>query len=332
MATKLIKAALIALLLALAIAPALSPQTAQAAPSAAGLVAAINALRVSKGVAPLTMDSSLMRSAQGQSAYEASIGTYSSIGPGGSTPTSRGIAAGFGAGASVFVSENVAYQVNAVSLASIIYSVWSDALHQGTMLNTKYTRAGAGVTVNGPFTYYIFDAGQILSQAEPGNTSSSAPGQTLATATVQLVSPVITSTPHPDGSVYHTVQYGQTLIMIANAYGLTVADLQKLNNLGSTDTIFEGQKLLIRGPQPPTATPTLTPSPIPPTHTPTSTRTPTLPPTETPLPTFTPTPTAPPLIPDLSTLDNRTIGEVILGVSIVGLLLVFISLFIRKNK
>jgi uncharacterized protein YkwD len=136
MATKIMKAALIALLIALVVMPAIAPQNVRAAPpSGSDLLAAVNALRASKGVAQLIVDPALMKSAQGQADYEASIGTYTSTGPGGSTPTSRGVAAGFGAGASVFVSENVAYQDNAVSLDTIIYSVWSDALHQGTMLN-----------------------------------------------------------------------------------------------------------------------------------------------------------------------------------------------------
>jgi len=342
MATKLIKAALIAVLIALAVTPAVAPQTVHAAPSgvptaasASDLIAAINALRASKGAPPLIEDPSLMRSAQGHSDYQASIGTYTHFGPGGSTPTSRGVAAGFGGGSSVFVSENVAYQVNAMPLDTIIYTVWADALHWGTMVSPKYTHAGAGVTVNGPFTYYTFDAGQIIGKASDAvssnSSSSQVQAQPLPTATVQLVAPVITSTTRPDGSVYHLVQFGQTLITIAQAYGLTVAGLQKLNNLGTGSTIFEGQTLLIRGTSGPTTVPSNTPIPPTPTRTPPNTRTPTLPPSATPLPSLTPTPTAKPLIPDLSTMDNKTIGEVILGVSVVGLLLVLVSLFIRKK-
>ena len=43
--------------------------------------------------------------------------------------------------------------------------------------------------------------------------------------------------------VQHTVEKGETLYGIARTYGLSVADLKKMNNL-SVDTIFVGQKLV----------------------------------------------------------------------------------------
>ena len=40
---------------------------------------------------------------------------------------------------------------------------------------------------------------------------------------------VVTATPQYDGTVIHVVQYGQSLLSIADAYGITVEELRTLN-------------------------------------------------------------------------------------------------------
>ena len=77
---------LVAFLLVLAFANLTSPQTVQAAPSAADLIAAVQALRASKGLAPLIVEPTLMSAAQAHSDYQASIGTWSHVGAGGTVP------------------------------------------------------------------------------------------------------------------------------------------------------------------------------------------------------------------------------------------------------
>ena len=97
---------------------------------------------------------------------------------------------------------------------------------------------------------------------------------------------VITSTPNSDGSVTHVVQSGESLISIADAYKVSVAEIKALNGLTSDD-IFPGDTLIIRvAPTPgPTSTATSTA-----THTPepTSTRRPTRTPAPTPHASATP--------------------------------------------
>lgn len=66
---------------------------------------------------------------------------------------------------------------------------------------------------------------------------------TLA-ATKNLISPVVTATPNPDGSVVHEVQPGQALWSIAIAYNTKIKDIQELNKLTGT-VIFSGMKLVI---------------------------------------------------------------------------------------
>ncbi|HWQ05081.1 MAG TPA: LysM peptidoglycan-binding domain-containing protein [Longilinea sp.] len=157
--------------------------------------------------------------------------------------------------------------------------------------------------------------------------------QAGSTSTPQLITPVETATPQPDGSIIHEVQYGQALVMIASAYGVPMNELIALNNLNGTNPVlFIGQKLVIRlAPtatitstatttlRPPTRTATLMPTPV----TPTVTR------------TITPTPTSTPrsLMPDFRKM-NRTIrhelGYGILAVSVLGLLAVLFFGFRKK--
>jgi LysM repeat protein len=77
----------------------------------------------------------------------------------------------------------------------------------------------------------------------------------------------------PWGWIFYTVQYGDTLYKIAVTYGVTVADLQFANCLGSSTLIRVGQKLYV--PNVPVIVPTI-------------------PPTWTAVPTLTPPPPRPP--------------------------------------
>jgi len=108
--------------------------------------------------------------------------------------------------------------------------------------------------------------------------------QAQATSTVTSVTPpepVVVSTPDSDGAIVHVVEYGQTLIAIAEAYGVPLDQLQSLNRITGSE-IFVGDTLIIR------LAPTVT-STVPVTPSPTVTRTPR--PTRTPIPTRVP-PTA----------------------------------------
>jgi LysM repeat protein len=139
--------------------------------------------------------------------------------------------------------------------------------------------------------------------------------------------PLVTSTPAEDGTVVHIVEYGQTLITIAQAYGISVTELKDLNGLQS-DTVFAGDKLIIRRGATPTAT--LTPTrTIAPTRTSTATR---IPPTATPLPTITPTPTQTPnpfqAWLSKNTLSSRqTLGIGIVAACLIGLVVVGLTGF-----
>lgn len=142
--------------------------------------------------------------------------------------------------------------------------------------------------------------------------------------------PLVTSTPASDGTVVHVVEYGQALITIAQAYGISVNDLKAMNAL-TDDSLYAGQKLIIHLGA--TATVTITPTRTPvPTRTPTATRPPS---TTTPLPTITPTPTQMPnplqAWLNKNTFSSRqTLGIGIAVVCLLGLVVVGLTGF-RKS-
>jgi LysM domain len=79
-----------------------------------------------------------------------------------------------------------------------------------------------------------------------------------------------TSTPLPDGRIFHVVGSGESCISIANLYGIPVDTLRQLNNLtaDSCGYLQPGQKLLIGMSSNATAVPTLNTTPSTPTPTP----------------------------------------------------------------
>lgn len=124
---------------------------------------------------------------------------------------------------------------------------------------------------------------------------------------------IITATPQPDGSIVHTVQAGESLISIAEAYQVSVNEIKAQNGL-TGDDIFLGDTLIIRAaPTPgPTNTPTTTATA---TREPTSTKRPTRTPTTTTQPTSTgqanTTPEA--TASDREPLQPDQVGNILLG-------------------
>lgn len=74
--------------------------------------------------------------------------------------------------------------------------------------------------------------------------------------------PIYTPTPGPDGRIIYIVKANDTLLGISLITGVPIDQLRALNNLTS-DTIFEGQQLLLGLAGPPEVTPTSGPTPTP---------------------------------------------------------------------
>jgi len=258
-------------------------------PSPYDLIAEVNALREANGLLPYQAHPILISIAQAHSEYQASIGSWTHIGPDGSRPYQRALAAGYPVAGDLsqggWFSENVGYGHN-LSVEGIVEMWRGDADHLGTMLSPVLRDVGAGVAVSGNNIFYTLDAGL--------STGGTVPTNPATTSSITDIPPtgavtVIPSTPKPDGSILHVVQHSETLWSIALAYGITIDELRLMNNLPSGAFIYPGDTLIIRRPYTPTPTqptPTNTPRPSP-TSVPTSTATQTatsLPPTPAPVP------------------------------------------------
>jgi len=287
------------------------------------LVAAVNQLRAVNGLPELQMNSILMGIAQGHSDYQAAIGEVTHYGPGGSRPRDRAYAAGYGGGNNFFISENIAGGTN-LSVSEVIVWWQGDDPHLNTMLGPNYQEIGAGVAVGGgDVVYYTIDTAYVAggSYSPPATSISGTPG-----ATAIPIYYVTIATPQADGSVVHIVLSGQTLITIAQAYGVSVAEIKALNYL-TGDDIYVGDPLIIRpaGTPSPTETPTAT---VTATHIASPTRHPTRTPTASPPSVLvgateaaTPTPASTGQASDV--VGNILVGAIaVLGIGGVALMLV----------
>ncbi len=219
---------------------------------ASQLIAEVNGLRAAYGLPALKVNSALMSAAQKQSNYQAEIGSWTHTGPGGSSPRDRAVAAGFGGGAPVVISENVAAGVN-LSTNMAVYEMWQDTLHLETMISPWFTHVGAGIGQAGDWVYYTLVVG--YETGAPGSASDSAVAPTASAAeaapvpTAIPVEPISIATPAADGSLIHIVQAGQFLENIANAYEVNLTDLMALNGFNDQSVIFPGEQILIRAGQ-----------------------------------------------------------------------------------
>jgi uncharacterized protein YkwD len=253
-----------------------APQPTQAqAGTAWEVLAEINAYRAANGLPPLVENQYLNISSQNHVNWMAETGIYSHTGIDGSTSTERAIAAGYGGGSSVRVTENWA-RGPGMTASEVVYQSWATSdIHNSQMLSTSYNEFGAGVALDGDgMTVYVVNFGIVLgSSIEPQATTGPSTGPTSTPA--PIIQPITTSTPNPDGSVIHIVQYGETLWTIVEAYNVNMPDLLALNGLTEEDAIFPDQQLLIipasievgetpettGTPGEVTSTPTLAPSP-----------------------------------------------------------------------
>ncbi len=288
------------------------------------LMAAVNSLRAEKGRAPLQQNAALMRAAQAQADYLAAMygkvlpaEPDAHIGADGSTPAERAVAAGYKLSSGMEVQELWAAARLDTSLETVITSNWSNTASQDILLNRSGIALGGGVAEGDGYLHYVLliVADYGAGAGTPAGTSNTV---VRGTSTPEVV-PVNTSTPEADGSVWHVVVKGQAMWSIAQAYGITVEQLQGLNNLTGNQTIFVGEKLLVRPKFTATPEPTVTATPREPTR--------------TPVPPLAPQPvnTAVPLAGGTSPLSNfRSIGLLLVAVCGLGLAGLLLSGLLKK--
>lgn len=256
---------------------AAEPQAAPAA-RAYDLIAAINDVRASSGLPALETDPILMSVAQAQNDWRLAAGVTTHTGPDGSTPRERATAAGYGGGATVFISEIIVDGTGLTVAGAIEWWMGSDP-HRNTILSPNYVHVGAGAGESGGVWRYTVMAGYVA------GSSSYTPGSAPAAAPGPVIVPVTVATANPDGSVVHSVASGQSLWTIAAVYGVDLEALMALNGFRSDPLLRQGDKILIQPSWTPTATvsptPTRSPTPLP---TRAATRKPASSPTPTPAP------------------------------------------------
>ncbi len=227
-----------------------SPHPQMTSPSQ--LIEAVNNLRASNGLAPLVMHSILMQSAQSQADYMAATGNVTHARPNG-TYTQQLLSLGFPLAGDLslggFRAENILTS-NGPLVWNGVPAAWQDADHMNTMLSGNFTHIGAGISQSGDNYYYAVDTAAATGSGQQQSSASSILTSVPSSASEsngvsQFMVPVTLSTARPDGTVFHKVQYGQSLWSIAITYGTTIKNIQALNNLGDDPTVYQGQELLI---------------------------------------------------------------------------------------
>ena len=228
------------------------PQFQQAITSPSQLINAVNSLRLSNGLAALTVHPILNQSAQSQADYMAATGQITHARPGGSTFTQQLLALGFPLSGDLslggFRAENILMDSNPI-IWNGVPSAWQDEQHMNTMLSQNFTHIGAGISQNADGYYYAVDCAAATGSGQMQNSASailtSVPAG-IDQGVSQFMVPVVMVTALPSGDVFHKVQYGQSLWSIAIEYGTTIKNIQALNNLGEDSVIQQGEELLVK--------------------------------------------------------------------------------------
>jgi LysM repeat protein len=214
------------------------------------LIIATNTLRVSYGLPALVEDSIIDANAQYTAETMAANNMSWHIG----NVSGRLQSAGYGGGAKVWGTENFA--VGHTLTIDEIMLMWSDASHMIPVVNPAYCNVGAGIAQAADGSvYYVLEAAYTSNKAcgeYRSPVDNGIPPKTGGTTddgrvpgVPQLIVPVKIATPDADGKVYHIVQPGQSFWSIAIAYKITIADLEKWNNLSKDSKLQIGQKLFI---------------------------------------------------------------------------------------
>jgi LysM repeat protein len=221
-----------------------APPAAAQSGEAYELIEMVNQLRADYGLPPYQIDAALMTAAQAHSEWAAAVGTHSHTGPGGSTPTDRAIAAGFGGGQSVRVSENIYWGGMATTQSA--FNWWLNSpIHFRGMTNPEYTYIGAGAAHSESGGFYTLVFGLLTGAAPPAAAQPSSGGQAAPDLPAYVVEPIELAEPSEDGSLVHVVGEGQNLWQIAEAYDEPLSEVLALNRLDEDAIIQPGEAIVI---------------------------------------------------------------------------------------
>ena len=306
------------------------------------LIGYVNAYRESKGLGVLTPNPHLMAAAQAQADYLAKTynvdkGGDGSIGERQTSPKDRAYQYGYAPWEQYDVVENWIVLNKDYPLDKVLTNDWWRKEYQQKNFLDGWGNTnkdiGVGIAQQGNVVFYIVDigytfdsAGMIMSTNEAGEVFS--------------YTPVITSTPNPDGSIIHIVKEAENLLLIALSYNVPLQTIREYNGFTTQGVIiFPGQQIVIRKSFTDTSTGeakiTTTGQPVS-TATTAPSFTPRPPSTATPSPTLLPlipTPTPSPTPSFMSQVSLGGIGLLILFLGVIGLvIMLFISNRRSKNQ
>jgi LysM repeat protein len=220
--------------------------------SAAEIIAEINAYRTANGLGTLSYNATLASLAQAHSEFMANTGSITHT-EGGTSPTDRAYAVGYGDGHKIIMSEIIFGGWDADVNDAITW--WKNStVHNNVMLDSRYLEIGAGVATDGTINYYTAEIAWVTPYAAPsGSTPDDSSGDTDSgeddiPEEVIVYSPVVVATPAEDGSITHIVESGQTLWTIAAVYQVDLQTVLDLNEMSSGTWVFPGDEILVRPP------------------------------------------------------------------------------------
>ena len=220
--------------------------------SAYELISAMNILRMSNGLPALIEHPIINAVAQGTAQIMADQLLSWHIGD----VKGRLAAAGYGGGATVFATENFAVATDGVTIDQIML-MWADYDHMRPATSANYCHVGAGTAkASNGMTYFILQAAYISGapcEAAPPGSTTPIPGQTPVPGQTPIVPGIITPVelvePDANGNYLHIVKPGQSFWSIAVAYGVTIKDILRWNNLPEGYVLQTGDELQIAGPE-----------------------------------------------------------------------------------
>lgn len=248
-------AALIALLLVCGLPWGAAPRARAQGDLAGQVVAQVNSLRASLGLAAWTVDPILMAVAQNHANWMVATGQYGHTGEGGSTPQDRALAAGY-AGS---VAENWVAGPGMTPAGAVEW--WRNSgIHYAT-LTSSAQHVGVGVVGGSRGTVYVLVAGRPSPPRRPVAAGEAAPEEE-EDEDWPVVVPITRAEPNENGRIVHVVQQGQTAWAIAAVYKVDLDEMLRINNLVRPVVLKPGDEVIVRlgeGESPP-------PTPTPPTE------------------------------------------------------------------
>lgn len=229
-----------AIILFLCLAGSISQTAGAQSVTANDLINLINGMRSANGLGALSVDYSLMACAQSTAETMAASHMTWHIG----NVSGRASSFGYNNYNKCFATENFMMGSASTTIGQIQAS-WSDATHMIPAQSSSYCHIGAGVaTGSDGFVYFVVQAAYPAGVAGCGFIKTTG-SYADASGSSMIIKAVVTATPNETGLVYHTVEDGQTLWAISEAYKVSIADIQAWNNLYNSTALSLGQQLYI---------------------------------------------------------------------------------------